>query len=88
MKITNTTPVPGTTREPASSGKSDPVRTPRSSSSANAPELHSPAVKKALAASSEVDMNRVNQMRQAISEGRVSLDPDKLAEAILGMHQS
>ena len=88
MKITNSTPVPTTsTTGKANVAKADVSRaTPQSST--NAPDLQSPAVKKALEASSEVDMNRVNQMRQAIGEGRVSLDPDGLADAILGMHRS
>ena len=40
-----------------------------------------------LASTSDVDMEKVNQIRQAISEGRLELDMDALSQAILDMHR-
>lgn len=50
------------------------------------PELQSVGLSEALSGSSEVDMAAVERVRDAIAEGTVSLDPDVLAEAIMGMH--
>ncbi|MGY3944544.1 flagellar biosynthesis anti-sigma factor FlgM [Aeromonas tecta] len=40
-----------------------------------------------LASTSDVDMEKVNQIRQAISEGKLELDMDALSQAILDMHR-
>ena len=40
-----------------------------------------------LASTSDVDMEKVNQIRQAISEGKLELDMDSLSQAILDMHR-
>ncbi|MGL5949674.1 MAG: flagellar biosynthesis anti-sigma factor FlgM [Aeromonas sp.] len=40
-----------------------------------------------LASTSDVDMDRVNEIRSAISEGRLNLDMDALSQAILDMHR-
>ena len=40
-----------------------------------------------LASTSDVDMTKVNQIRQAISEGKLELDMDALSQAILDMHR-
>lgn len=88
MKITNFTstvaPAGGSGRTAPSKpeGNGAPAR-----ASASAPELRSQGVVEALAASGEVDLDKVNQIRQAISEGRLSLDPEKLAEALLALHR-
>lgn len=40
-----------------------------------------------LATTSDVDMEKVNQIRQAISDGKLELDMDALSQAILDMHR-
>ncbi|MGL5813087.1 flagellar biosynthesis anti-sigma factor FlgM [Aeromonas sp.] len=40
-----------------------------------------------LASTPDVDMEKVNQIRQAISEGKLELDMDALGQAILDMHR-
>ena len=40
-----------------------------------------------LSTTSDVDMDKVNQIRQAISEGRLELDMDALSQAIVDMHR-
>lgn len=40
-----------------------------------------------LATTSDVDMDKVNRIRQAISEGKLELDMDALGRAILDMHR-
>lgn len=40
-----------------------------------------------LATTSDVDMEKVNRIRQAISEGKLELDMDALGQAILDMHR-
>lgn len=52
-----------------------------------APEIQSGKLVEALTQASDVDMSKVNEVRQAILEGRLSLDPEALAEAVLAMHQ-
>lgn len=51
-------------------------------------ELQSAPARRALAAATEVDMAKVQQVKQAIAEGRLALDPQALAEAVLGLHRS
>lgn len=41
----------------------------------------------ALDDSSDIDMARVDSIRQALSEGQLSLDPQALSQAILEMHR-
>ncbi|EKE73971.1 flagellar biosynthesis anti-sigma factor FlgM [Gallaecimonas xiamenensis] len=41
-----------------------------------------------LAGTSDVDVAKVNEVRQALLEGRLTLDPEQLAEDILAMHRS
>lgn len=50
------------------------------------PELLSLGLSDAIAESTDVDMGLVESVRQQIAEGRVSLDPAKLSEAIMDMH--
>ncbi|WP_281560380.1 flagellar biosynthesis anti-sigma factor FlgM [Thalassomonas sp. RHCl1] len=40
-----------------------------------------------LASSSDVDMEKVNQVRELIAEGNLTLDVDVLSDAILEMHR-
>ncbi|WP_421201452.1 flagellar biosynthesis anti-sigma factor FlgM [Aeromonas enteropelogenes] len=40
-----------------------------------------------LATTSDVDMDKVNQIRQAIRDGKLELDMDALSKAILDMHR-
>ncbi|MEV3845012.1 flagellar biosynthesis anti-sigma factor FlgM [Aeromonas veronii] len=40
-----------------------------------------------LATTSDVDMDKVNEIRKAISEGKLEIDLDALGQAILDMHR-
>jgi len=87
MKITNLSPT-----SPASSsvGRSESAR-PEAAKSAErkpvAPEIQSSGLAEALTEASDVDLNKVSEIRQAIREGKLSLDPDVLADAVLGMYR-
>ncbi|WP_115719449.1 flagellar biosynthesis anti-sigma factor FlgM [Gallaecimonas mangrovi] len=50
-------------------------------------EIENGDLAKTLSNASDVDMDKVNQLRQAIAEGKIDLDPQKLAEAIIAMHR-
>jgi negative regulator of flagellin synthesis FlgM len=83
MKITPSTPVVNST----GNSNSAPAETKKTAEASAAPELKSTALRKALEASSDVDMNKVAQVRQAIAQGELSLDPDVLAEAVVNLHR-
>ncbi len=89
MKITRTDPVyvqpqsqrkTGATPAPQPQGSQGEARI-----SATAQTINQARVE--LASTSDVDMEKVNQIRQAISEGRLELDMDALSQAILDMHR-
>ncbi|HDX8360908.1 flagellar biosynthesis anti-sigma factor FlgM [Aeromonas sp. FDAARGOS 1416] len=40
-----------------------------------------------LATTSDIDMDKVNEIRKAISEGKLEIDLDALGQAILDMHR-
>jgi len=87
MKISNLSPM-----SPASSGvgRSDSARSEVAKSAERkpvAPEIQSSGVAEALTEANDVDLNKVSEIRQAIREGKLSLDPDVLAEAVLGMYR-
>ncbi len=87
MKITHLSP---TTVVSSTAGRAEAA--PREKGKAEvskviAPEIQSGKLVEALNQASDVDMSKVNEIRQAILEGRLSLDPDALAEAVLAMHQ-
>jgi negative regulator of flagellin synthesis FlgM len=87
MKITNVTP---TTTTNTSAGRSESPKVEASKVAQRkvpAMDIQSSGLAKLLAQSSDVDMDKVNKIRQAISDGQLSLDPEKLAEAVLDMHR-
>ncbi|WKE66526.1 flagellar biosynthesis anti-sigma factor FlgM [Gallaecimonas kandeliae] len=51
------------------------------------PAIHNADLANVLSGASDVDMAKVNEVRQAISQGQLALDPDKLADAILALHR-
>lgn len=85
MKINQSTPVVSSTvtRTPGTRTEAS-----KETLGAKAPELQSSGLGDALAQSSDVDMDKVNQVRHAISEGKLSLDPDVLARAVMELHRS
>lgn len=50
------------------------------------PELKSVGLSEALSESSDVDFAAVEKIRDSISRGEVSLDPNVLAKAIMDLH--
>jgi flagellar biosynthesis anti-sigma factor FlgM len=50
------------------------------------PELSSIGLSEAVSKSQDVDISLVESVKNQISEGKLSLDPKKLAEAIMDMH--
>lgn len=85
MKISNTPPLASVTTSRPSADKAAPAAETRAA--VRTPEVLSSGVAEALSRSSDVDMNKVNELRQAIAEGRVPLDPERLAEAIVDVHR-
>ncbi|MFM5719423.1 flagellar biosynthesis anti-sigma factor FlgM [Aeromonas caviae] len=89
MKITRTDPVYVQPQSQRKAGAT-PAHQPQASQgeariSATAQTINQARVE--LASTSDVDMEKVNQIRQAISEGRLELDMDALSQAILDMHR-
>ncbi|WP_404835790.1 flagellar biosynthesis anti-sigma factor FlgM [Aeromonas media] len=89
MKITSTDPI---YVQPQQQRKADaaPAAQPRAGQgdaliSSTAQSINQ--ARSQLASTSDVDMEKVNQIRQAISEGRLELDMDALSQAILDMHR-
>lgn len=91
MKVTRP-PLPpvttlATTRPAAAATGNGTGATGRASS---APAAHAPGlaqVANRLAQSSEIDLTKVAAVRDAIASGRLTLDMDRLAEAVLEMHR-
>ncbi|MDH0305777.1 flagellar biosynthesis anti-sigma factor FlgM [Aeromonas caviae] len=91
MKITRTDPV---YVQPQSQRKAGATPAPQPQAQASQGEARISATAQTinqarveLASTSDVDMEKVNQIRQAISEGRLELDMDALSQAILDMHR-
>lgn len=86
MKVTRSpaaVPVP-----PAADNRSTSAPSPSSAGARTA--VQSPSlgdVAERLKTSSEVDMDKVGAVRQAIAEGRLPMDLDRLAEAVLDLHR-
>lgn len=84
MKINHTTPVVGTT---TTTGPSVSEQKEKTATKPAVEELQSTNVRKALQESSDVDMNKVSEVRKAIANGELKLDVDSLAEAVVSMHR-
>lgn len=89
MKITRTDPV---YVQPQSQRKAGATAAPQPQASQGEARISATAqtinqARVELASTSDVDMEKVNQIRQAISEGRLELDMDALSQAILDMHR-
>lgn len=89
MKITRTDPV---YVQPQSQRKAGATPAPQPQASQGEARISATAqtsnqARVELASTSDVDMEKVNQIRQAISEGRLELDMDALSQAILDMHR-
>lgn len=84
MKIQNSTPFISTVGKPDSPGNSRVDAGARLKPATE--QLQSTSLRQNLQAASEVDIDKVNQVREAIARGELSLDPDVLAEAVMDMH--
>lgn len=73
------------------STKSEPMThehtAPKATSRHTPSSLTTMNISDALDKASDVDMSRVNELRQTLTQGRLVLDPDKLADAILSTHR-
>ena len=91
MKITRTEITPLTPRssfDAQPEKKVDARRGNATSETSLSPELKELNQAKALLAStSDVDMDKVSAMKQAIAEGKLPLDMEALGSAILEMHR-
>lgn len=87
MKINHATTPVTSANQRANATRHDPGAT-SSTAASTTPELQSRGLEKSLADASDVDMARVNALRQAIAEGQLDLDPAVLAEAVLDLHGS
>ena len=91
MKITRTEITPLTPRSSFDAQPEKKVSTPRgnatteTSMSQEIQELNQ--AKSLLASTSDVDMDKVAAMKQAIAEGKLPLDMEALGSAILEMHR-
>lgn len=89
MKITRTDPIyvqPQQQRKPESAATAQP-RGGQGDALISSTAQSINQARAQLASTSDVDMEKVNQIRQAISEGRLELDMDALSQAILDMHR-
>lgn len=84
MKIQNSTPFIAPAEKPGA--RASEAATPSQRAEAAESELQSTSLRQNLQAVSDVDVNKVNQVREAIARGELSLDPDVLAEAVMDMH--
>lgn len=85
MKINHSTPPVTSSANRVVSARSEASR---ETAAVNTPELQSSGLGRTLAQSSDVDMAKVNEIRQAISEGQLDLDPQVLAAAVMDLHRS
>jgi negative regulator of flagellin synthesis FlgM len=90
MKITRTdslyiqTP-PGRKQNAASKEETKPIQSGEARISSTAQSVAN--ARSQLATTSDVDMDKVNEIRNALSEGKLEIDLDALGQAILDMHR-
>lgn len=89
MKITRTDPVQIQSPLPR---KQEPIQTAPQSRQGSESQISATAqtmahAKVELASTPDVDMAKVEQIRQAIGEGRLTLDLAALSQAILDLHR-
>ncbi|QXB56343.1 flagellar biosynthesis anti-sigma factor FlgM [Aeromonas sp. FDAARGOS 1415] len=90
MKITRTDPLyvqPQPQRKADAAPAAQPRATAQGEARISATAQTINQARSELASTSDVDMEKVNRIRQAISEGRLELDMDALSQAILDMHR-
>ncbi|MFQ2270011.1 flagellar biosynthesis anti-sigma factor FlgM [Aeromonas enteropelogenes] len=90
MKITRTDPLysqPQAARKQEAPATQAPASQPRSDAKISTTAQSVTQASALLSTTSDVDMDKVNQIRQAISEGRLELDMDALSQAIVDMHR-
>ncbi|MGY3894368.1 flagellar biosynthesis anti-sigma factor FlgM [Aeromonas enterica] len=90
MKITPTDPLYVQTqlqRKPESATAQPQARASQADAQISATTQFVNQARSQLATTSDVDMEKVNQIRQAISDGKLELDMDALSQAILDMHR-
>lgn len=73
---------------PSAENKSMASEDKKITSIAEQPTLTGVDLSASLAQANEVDMNKVNQIQQALNHHSFQFDADSLAEAMLGIHQS
>lgn len=90
MKITRTEPLysqPQAARKQEAQANQNQADQPRSDAKISTTAQSVAQARTLLKSTPDVDMNKVNQIRQAISEGRLELDMDALGQAILDIHR-
>jgi negative regulator of flagellin synthesis FlgM len=90
MKITRPDPLYVQTqqqRKPASATAQPPARASQADAQISTTAQFVKQARSQLATTSDVDMEKVNQIRQAISDGKLELDMDALSQAIMDMHR-
>lgn len=90
MKITRTDPLYVQTqlqRKPESATVQPQARASQADAQISTTAQFVNQARSQLATTSDVDMEKVNQIRQAISDGKLELDMDALSQAILDMHR-
>ncbi|MCE9846590.1 flagellar biosynthesis anti-sigma factor FlgM [Aeromonas allosaccharophila] len=90
MKITRTDSLyiqnqPGRKQDAATKQSSKPAQQADALISSTAQSVTK--ARSQLATTSDVDMDKVNEIRKAISEGKLEIDLDALGQAILDMHR-
>ncbi len=87
MKITNTTgympTIKVSTAVPAEPRKSEPQSAPKTTVTAN----NYIELNNKIAATSDIDLAKVNEIRDQLKNGDLKLDIEKLSEAIIAMHR-
>lgn len=81
MKINHSSPILAPTTTPSSEAK------PKTPEKPAGIELPSVTARKALQESTDVDMDKVQRVREAIARGELVLDPTVLAEAVVDLHK-
>ncbi|MCF3095904.1 flagellar biosynthesis anti-sigma factor FlgM [Aeromonas australiensis] len=90
MKITRTEPLysqPQAARKQEAPANQNQADQPRGDAKISTTAQSVAKARTLLKSTPDVDMNKVNQIRQAISEGRLVLDMDALGQAILDIHR-
>lgn len=84
MKIQNSSPIITPAEKPGV--RTGEARIPQRRPEPAPAQLQSHSLHQQLQNASDVDINRVTQVREAIARGELSLDPEVLAEAVVDMH--